>query len=119
MYRRSQPDNLASFLLRGHEQDDGVCLNFLAEAVKRFDEDEQYPWVFAEAIHALSIKLADLSMDGDYKPYVNVSSPRPLGVGDEGKKRTRPEYANEAPGPTEQKERWKDIGAKSNLGQEC
>ncbi|KAF9871176.1 ubiquitin elongating factor core [Colletotrichum karsti] len=72
LFGRPQPDNLAPFLLKGHDQDDGVCLNFLQEAVKRFDEDEQLPEIFASAIHVLSTRLAEISMDGDYKPYINA-----------------------------------------------
>ncbi|KAI8296838.1 Ubiquitin conjugation factor E4 [Colletotrichum sp. SAR 10_98] len=72
LFGRSQPDSLASCLLRGHDTDDGVCLDFLREAVNRFPEDEQYPVVFAEAINTLSLKLSEMSMDGDYKPYLNA-----------------------------------------------
>lgn len=71
--RRSRPDNLASFLLRGFEQDDGVCLDFLREAVSRFPEDDQLPGVFAEAMNVISRKLAGMTMEGDYKPCMNVS----------------------------------------------
>nr|XP_036577008.1 ubiquitin conjugation factor e4 [Colletotrichum truncatum]KAF6783862.1 ubiquitin conjugation factor e4 [Colletotrichum truncatum] len=72
LFGRSRPDDLASCLLRGHGPDDGVCLDFLGEAVKRFPEDEQYPVVFAEAIYTLSTKLSAMTMEDDYKPYINA-----------------------------------------------
>ncbi|TDZ67800.1 Ubiquitin conjugation factor E4 [Colletotrichum trifolii] len=72
LFQRSQPDNLAAFLLRGHDQDDGVCLDFLREVVSRFPEDEQYPAAFAEAMHVISTKLATTTMEDDYKPSINA-----------------------------------------------
>lgn len=74
--RRSRPESLVSCLLRGHDQEDSVCLDFLREAVKRFPEDEQFPVVFADAMFAISTKLSELTMEDDYKPYLNVSLPR-------------------------------------------
>ncbi|GJD04517.1 ubiquitin elongating factor core [Colletotrichum higginsianum] len=72
LFGRSQPESLVPYLLRGHEQDDGVCLDFLREAVKRFPEDEQFPAVFADAMHSISTKLSGLTMESDYKPYINA-----------------------------------------------
>ncbi|KAK1961290.1 ubiquitin elongating factor core [Colletotrichum sublineola] len=72
LFGRSQPESLVSYLLRGHEQDDGVCLDFLREAVKRFPEDEQFPAAFADAMHSISTKLSGLTMENDYKPYINA-----------------------------------------------
>ncbi|UQC75247.1 ubiquitin elongating factor core [Colletotrichum lupini] len=72
LFGRSRPESLVTYLLKGHEQDDGVCLDFLREAVKRFPEDEQFPAAFATAMHTLSIKLSTLSMEDDYKPYISA-----------------------------------------------
>ncbi|OLN95247.1 Ubiquitin conjugation factor E4 [Colletotrichum chlorophyti] len=72
LFGRSAPENLAPYLLRGYEQEDGVCLDFLREAVQRFPEDEQFPAVFAEALNSMSTELSGMTMEGDYKPYINA-----------------------------------------------
>ncbi|KAF6805558.1 ubiquitin conjugation factor e4 [Colletotrichum sojae] len=72
LFGRTRPDNLVPFLLRGLELEDGVCLDFLREAVNRFPEDDQLPVVFAEAMYGISRKLSGMTMDKDYKPYMNA-----------------------------------------------
>jgi len=64
-------DSLAPFLLRNHENDDGICLDFFQEAVSRIPEDDTIKPVFTEAMVQLSQKLATMTMNDDYKPYVN------------------------------------------------
>lgn len=65
-------DTLVPFLLRGIQSEDGLCLEFIKEAVKRFDEDEAFPGIFTDAMVKISTKLSTMSMNDDYKPYVQV-----------------------------------------------
>lgn len=65
-------DSLAPFLLRNHENDDGICLDFFEEAVSRIPEDDTIEPIFTEAMVQLSQRLATMTMNDDYKPYVNV-----------------------------------------------
>jgi ubiquitin conjugation factor E4 B len=60
------------FLLRGISNENGLCFDFIREAIKRFDEDEAFPALFNDAMVAISAKLAQISMEQDYKPYVQV-----------------------------------------------
>ncbi|KAH7040368.1 ubiquitin elongating factor core-domain-containing protein [Microdochium trichocladiopsis] len=64
-------DSLAPFLLRNHENDDGICLDFFEEAVSRIPEDDTIEPVFTEAMVQLSQRLATMTMNDDYKPYIN------------------------------------------------
>ncbi|KAI1135742.1 ubiquitin conjugation factor E4 [Hypoxylon sp. FL0543] len=64
-------DTLAPYLLRHHENDDGICLDFFAEAVSRIQEDDTVAPVFTDALVRLSGKLAKMTMNDDYKPYIN------------------------------------------------
>jgi hypothetical protein len=66
------------FLLRGMENEQGICLDFVGEAVSRFDEDENVPGIFVKAMLDISNKLSTLTMNDDYKPYVQVSSEIPF-----------------------------------------
>ena len=60
------------YLLRHHENDDGVCLEFFDEAVMRMKEDETVAPIFTDAVVQLSRTLATMSMVDDYKPHLNV-----------------------------------------------
>jgi ubiquitin conjugation factor E4 B len=60
-------------LLRDLENESGVCLDFISEAVSRFEEDETVPPLFTKAMIDISSKLSTMSMNDNYKPYVNVS----------------------------------------------
>lgn len=64
-------DTLVPYLLRHHDNEDGVCFEFFDEAVFRMKEDETVAPIFAEAMVQLSSKLAGMTMNDDYKPYVN------------------------------------------------
>lgn len=64
-------DTLVPYLLRHHDNEDGVCLEFFEEAATRMKDDETVGPIFTEAMVQLSNKLATMSMDGDYRPYVN------------------------------------------------
>ncbi|KAF2999562.1 hypothetical protein E8E14_001360 [Neopestalotiopsis sp. 37M] len=64
-------DTLIPYLLRHHDNEDGVCLEFYDEAVARMSEDDSIGTVFSNTMAQLSKKLATMSMNDDYKPYVN------------------------------------------------
>ncbi|KAK6084071.1 ubiquitin conjugation factor E4 (ubiquitin elongating factor core) [Seiridium cupressi] len=64
-------DTLSPYLLRHHDNDDGICLEFYDEAVARMSDDDTVGPVFTDAMVRLSDKLATMSMNDDYKPYVN------------------------------------------------
>jgi hypothetical protein len=71
-----QHDSLVPYILKGVSHDEGLDLEFYKEAIKRFDDDEAIPALFNSAMVAISTKLGTISMEDDYKPYVQVS-PRP------------------------------------------
>jgi ubiquitin conjugation factor E4 B len=62
---------LAPYLLRHHDNEDGICLDFYDEAVARIKEDESVASIFTDAMVQLSRKLATMTMNDDYKSYVN------------------------------------------------
>lgn len=61
------------FLLRNYDLEDSLSLEFVKEAIDRFEDDEQYPRLFSDAMTSISSKLANLTMEQDYRPYLNVS----------------------------------------------
>ncbi|KAF4470967.1 ubiquitin conjugation factor E4 B [Fusarium albosuccineum] len=65
-------DTLMPFLLKGVQDDGGLCFNFIQEAIKRFDDDEAFPNLFSDAMVQISTKLGTMSMDEDYKPYIQA-----------------------------------------------
>ena len=69
-----QHDTLAPYLLKGVQEDNGLCFDFIREAIKRFDDDEAFPALFNDAMVKLSSQLANLSLGDDYKPHVQVRS---------------------------------------------
>lgn len=68
-----QHDTLVPYLLREVEHENGLCMDFLGEAVARLGEDETIAPLFTKAMVDISAKLASLTMNDDYKPCVNVS----------------------------------------------
>jgi ubiquitin conjugation factor E4 B len=76
-YRSREPnpahDTLVPYLLNEVESDNGLCMDFMNEAVARLDEDETIAPLFSKGMADISSKLATLTMNHDYKPYVNVS----------------------------------------------
>ncbi len=66
-------DLLAPYILRGLDHEEGVCLDFIKEAISRFPEDDQYAAVFTDAMVKLSTDLSKLTMNDDYKSYMDVS----------------------------------------------
>ncbi|CAK7262469.1 Ubiquitin conjugation factor E4 [Sporothrix epigloea] len=69
-------DTLMPYLLRGMRPDDPLSLDmdFLTEAIARFDDDEDQllQGVFAKSMVDISTKLATMSMDDEYTPYIDA-----------------------------------------------
>ncbi|GFP58427.1 ubiquitin conjugation factor E4 [Trichoderma asperellum] len=63
-------DTIAPYLLKGPVDENGICFDFIKEAIKRFDDDEAFPAIFNDAMVKLSTQLSGLSMSDEYKPYV-------------------------------------------------
>ncbi|KAH8677580.1 ubiquitin elongating factor core-domain-containing protein [Xylariales sp. PMI_506] len=64
-------DTLVPYLLRHHDNDDGICLEFYEDGIARMQEDDTVAPIFTDAMIQLSSKLATMSMNDDYKPYIN------------------------------------------------
>ncbi|KAI8960590.1 ubiquitin conjugation factor E4 [Daldinia sp. FL1419] len=64
-------DSLVPYLLRHHDNEDGICLDFFAEAVSRIPEDDTVAGIFVDAMVIMSKKLATMTMNDDFKPYIN------------------------------------------------
>jgi ubiquitin conjugation factor E4 B len=67
-----QHDTLVPYLLKGIQDDGGLCFDFIREAIKRFDEDEAFPALFNDAMIKISSQLSTLSLGDEYKPHVQV-----------------------------------------------
>ncbi|UKZ89853.1 uncharacterized protein TrAFT101_004894 [Trichoderma asperellum] len=65
-------DTIAPYLLKGPVDENGICFDFIKEAIKRFDDDEAFPAIFNDAMVKLSTQLSGLSMSDEYKPYVQA-----------------------------------------------
>ncbi|KAL2013811.1 hypothetical protein VTN00DRAFT_1336 [Thermoascus crustaceus] len=61
---------LKPYLLLDPDDDKGIDLDFLAEAVRRFEEDESVKPAFINAVEGLSRDLAKKTINDDYKSYV-------------------------------------------------
>lgn len=61
---------LARHLLVDPDCDNGLCTDFLAEAVARFDEDDTIKDALVGAAEQLSSQLSMLSMNDNYRPYI-------------------------------------------------
>lgn len=70
-------DTLVPYLLRNHDNEDGICFDFFSEAISRIPDDDTIAGIFTEAMVTMSKQLATMNMNDDYKPYVNV---RPLDI---------------------------------------
>ncbi|KAI0200542.1 ubiquitin fusion degradation protein 2 [Astrocystis sublimbata] len=64
-------DSLVPYLLRNHDNEDGVCLDFFTEAVSRIPEDDSILPMFNDAMVDISRRVAKMTMNDDYKPYIN------------------------------------------------
>lgn len=60
------------YVLKGLSSDEGLDMEFYKEAIKRFDDDDSVAILFDEAIAKISTKLGKLSMQDDYKPYIQA-----------------------------------------------
>lgn len=73
---RRSPDqannSLVPYVLRGPIHEEGIDLEFYKEAIKRFDDDEAFPELFNDAMNVICTKLGTMSMEDDYKKYVQV-----------------------------------------------
>lgn len=63
---------LAERLLLGPDDERGICYDFLTEASLRIGEDDTIKEALIGAMEDLSRRLAQVSMNGDYKPYMLV-----------------------------------------------
>jgi ubiquitin conjugation factor E4 B len=68
----SYKDSLTPHFLLDPEDDRGLCPEFLAEAVSRVDEDESVTPMFTSAVIKLSTQLSQMTMNDNYKPYVQA-----------------------------------------------
>ena len=67
---------LASHLLVDGDRDNGICHDFLREAVSKIPEDDTILEAFVGAVEQLSRDLTKLSMNKNYQPYILVSTHR-------------------------------------------
>jgi ubiquitin conjugation factor E4 B len=72
--RVDSPDRspLKPHLLLDSEEDRGIDLDFLTEAVRRFEEDDSLKPAFISTVEEMSRDLATMTINDDYKPYVMV-----------------------------------------------
>lgn len=61
---------LIEHFLRDPESDQGICHDFLSEAVSRFPDDESIKESLVTLVEQLSIELSKLTMNDNFKPYV-------------------------------------------------
>jgi len=65
-------DSLTPYFILDPEDEKGICFDFLTEAVARFDEDDTVKPMLTKAVAGLSYQLSNMTMNDDYKPYVQV-----------------------------------------------
>jgi hypothetical protein len=65
-------DSLTPYFILDPEDEKGICSEFLTEAVARFKEDDTVKPMLTKAVAGLSYQLSNLTMNDDYKPYVQV-----------------------------------------------
>lgn len=63
------------YLLREVDNENGLCIDFVNEAMSRIDDDDTILPLFTKAMVDISAQLARMSMNDSYKPAVNASSP--------------------------------------------
>ncbi|KKK13167.1 ubiquitin conjugation factor E4 [Aspergillus ochraceoroseus] len=68
----SDQSPIRPYLLLDPEDEKGVDIEFMGEAVKRFEEDETIKPAFIAAVEGLSQELASMSISDDYKPYMTA-----------------------------------------------
>jgi hypothetical protein len=68
-------DSLTPHLLLDSGDEGGLCIDFLNELHLRFDEDETVKLMITKSVINLSSKLSQMTMNDEYKLYVNESPP--------------------------------------------
>jgi ubiquitin conjugation factor E4 B len=63
---------LADRLLRGPDDEGGICYDFLTEASQRVGDDDTTKEALVGAMEDVSRRLAAVSMNGDYKPHLLI-----------------------------------------------
>jgi ubiquitin conjugation factor E4 B len=63
---------LADHILLGPDDERGICYEFLTEASNRMGEDDSIKEALVGAMEDVSQRLAKVSMNGDYRPYMLV-----------------------------------------------
>lgn len=63
---------LADRLLLGPDDERGICYDFLTEASLRIGEDDMIKEALVGAMEDVSRRLSQVSMNGDYKPYMLI-----------------------------------------------
>lgn len=63
---------LADHILLGPDDDRGICYEFLTEASNRMGEEDSIKEALVGAMEDISRRLAKVSMNGDYRPYMLV-----------------------------------------------
>lgn len=63
---------MTPYLLFEPGEDKGICLEFLQEAVSRFEDDDTVMPMLTKAVDGLSLQLSNMTMNDNYKPYINV-----------------------------------------------
>jgi ubiquitin conjugation factor E4 B len=63
---------LADHILLGPDDERGICFDFLTEASLRLGEDDTIKEAMVGAMEDVSRRLAKVSMNGDYRPYMLV-----------------------------------------------
>lgn len=62
----------ADHMLKDPEDDYGLCHDFLTEATSKWDEDDSIGPAFVAAVVELTKRLAFITMEGDYRPYIGI-----------------------------------------------
>lgn len=71
-FESSEQSPLKFHFLLDPEHERGIDPEFIAEAVKRFEEDESIKPAFVTAVEEMSRELASMDINDDYKPYMMV-----------------------------------------------
>lgn len=62
----------ADHMLTDPDDDQGVCHDFITEALSRWNDDDGIATAFVSAVEELSKRLAGITMEGDYRPYMAI-----------------------------------------------
>lgn len=65
-------DSLTPYFLFEAGEEKGICVDFLQEAVSRFEDDDTVKTMITKAVKGLSLQLSNMTMNDNYKPYINV-----------------------------------------------